>query len=130
VSALNDLSDNNKPTNTQSSRGNQETNHPKPLFYSQRNPTNIHTRESPKIDYNVVEELKKMKANVPVMDMCRIPQQKDFLLQALKLIDTPITSMDQGDIPSPKYLANNPSVNACSLDKIGRSFVTPFALDV
>jgi hypothetical protein len=36
------------------------------------------------MDYNVVEDLKKMKDNVSIMDMCRIHQQKDFLLQALK----------------------------------------------
>jgi hypothetical protein len=32
----------------------------------------------------VVEDLKKMKENIYVMDLCRIPQQKDLLLQALK----------------------------------------------
>jgi hypothetical protein len=102
--------------------------HPKPLFSSQKNPTNIHTREAPKLDYNVVEDLKNMKANVSVMDMCRIPQQKDFLLQALKLIDTPITRIDQSEVPSPTDLTNKPSVNACSLDKRGRPFVPPFLL--
>jgi hypothetical protein len=52
------------PTTTQLSRGNQAVDHPKPLFSSQKNPTNIHTWEMPKLDYNVVEDLKKMKANV------------------------------------------------------------------
>jgi hypothetical protein len=69
----------------------------------------------PKIEYNVVEDLKKMKYNVFVMDMCRIPQQKDFLLQALKLIDTPMKSIDQGDVPSSIDLTNKPSVNSCYL---------------
>jgi hypothetical protein len=45
------------PTTTQFSRGNQVADHPKPLLYSQNNPTNIHTQETPKIDYNVVEVL-------------------------------------------------------------------------
>jgi hypothetical protein len=53
---------------------------------------------------------------------------KNFLLQALKLIDTPMTSIDQGDVPSPTDLTNKPSVNACSLDKRGRPFVPPFLL--
>jgi hypothetical protein len=104
------------------------TNHPKLLFSPQRNPTNIHTWEAPKIDYNVVEDLKKMKANVSIMDMCRIPQQNDFLLQALKSIDTPMTSTDQSEVPSPMDLTNKPSVNACSLEKRGRTFVPPFLL--
>jgi hypothetical protein len=116
------------PTTTQSSRVNQVANHPKPLFSSQRNPTNIHTREKPKLDCNVVEFLNKMKANVSVMDICRIPQQRDFLLQALKLIDTPMTSIDQGGVPSPTDLTNKPSLNAFSLEKRGRPFVPPFLL--
>jgi hypothetical protein len=116
------------PTTSQLSRGKSTTNHPKLLFSPQRNPTNIHTRETPKLDYNVVEDLKKMKANVYFMDMCRIPQQKNFMLQALKSIDTCITSTDQCEVPSPTDLTNKPSVNACSLDKRGRHFVPPFLL--
>jgi hypothetical protein len=104
------------------------TDHPKPLFSFQKNPTNIHTQGAPKLDYNVVEDLNKMKANVFFMDMCRISQQKDFLLQALKSIDTPITSIDQSEIPSPTDLTNKSSVNAFSLDKMGRPFVPPFLL--
>jgi hypothetical protein len=75
-----------------------------------------------------VEDLKKMKANLSIMDMCRIPQQKDFLLQALKSIDIPITSTDQSGVPSPTVLTNKPSVNDYSLDKIGRPFVPLFLL--
>jgi hypothetical protein len=78
------------------------SDHPKAPFVSRRNPINIHTRESPKLDYNIVEDLKKLKANISVMDMCRIPQQKDFLLQALKSVENPTTSTDQGENPSPQ----------------------------
>jgi hypothetical protein len=74
----------NDLTISHTSRGKQMSNHPKESIISQRNPINIHTRESPKIDYNIVEDLKKLKANILVMDMCIIPQQKEFLLQALK----------------------------------------------
>jgi hypothetical protein len=115
-------------TTTQLSRESPTTNHPKPLFSSQKNPTNIHTQEDPKLEYNVLEYLKKMKANVSVMDMCRIPQQKDFLLQALKSIDTPMTRTNQSEVPYPTDLRKGPSVNACSLDKSGRPFVPPFLL--
>jgi hypothetical protein len=34
----------------------------------------IHTHESPKLDYNMVEYLKMLRANISIMDMCRIPQ--------------------------------------------------------
>jgi hypothetical protein len=110
------------------SRGKQTSDHPKESFVSQRNPINIHTRESPKLDYNIVEDLKKLKANISVMDMCRIPQQKDFLLQALKSVETPITSTDQGENPSLTDLRNKPTVNAFSEDKKGNPFVPPFLL--
>jgi hypothetical protein len=64
-----------------------------------------------------VEDLKILKANVSVMDMCRIPQQKEFFLQSLKSIETPITSNDQGEVPSPTDQKNKPNVNACFVDK-------------
>jgi hypothetical protein len=62
------------------------------------------------------------------MDMCRIPHQKDFLLQALKSIENPITSTDQGENPTISYLRNKPTVNAFSEDKKGNPFVPPFLL--
>jgi hypothetical protein len=116
------------PTTTQLSRGNQEVDHSKPIFSSQKNPTNIHTHEAPKLDYNVVEELKKMKDNLFVMDMCRIPQQKDFLLHSLKSIESLVTSIDLSEVPSPIDLKNKMSVNDFSLDKRGQPFVPPFLL--
>jgi hypothetical protein len=53
---------------------------PRMPFALGKKPISIHTHDSPKLDYNVVEYLKKLKANVLVMDICRIPQQKDLLL--------------------------------------------------
>jgi hypothetical protein len=53
------------------------------------------------------------------MEICRIPQQKDFLLQALKPVENPMTSIDQG---------RNPTMNAFSEDKKGKPVVPPFLL--
>ena len=39
-----------------------------------------------------------------------------------------MTSIDQSEVPSPTYLTNKPSVNACSLDKRGKPFVPLFLL--
>ena len=36
------------------------------------------------IEYDIVEDLKKIKANVPLFEMCKIPQQKERLLKALE----------------------------------------------
>jgi hypothetical protein len=72
--------------------------------------------------------LKKLKENISVMDMCRIPQQKEFLLQALKSVENPTTSTDQGENLALSDLRNKPTVNACSEDKKGNPFVPPFLL--
>jgi hypothetical protein len=110
-------------------RGEESTpDHPKAPFSPRKNPISIHTRESPKLDYNVVEDLKKLKANISVMDICRIPQQKDFLLQALKSVENPTTSNEQQRNLTPTDLVNKPTVNTCSEDKKGKPFVPPFLL--
>ena len=36
------------------------------------------------IEYDIVEDLKKIKANVPLFEMCKVPQQKEKLLKALE----------------------------------------------
>jgi hypothetical protein len=62
------------------------------------------------------------------MDMCRIPQQKDFLLQALKSVENPTTSTEQGENITPTYLRNKPTMNAFSEYNKGKPFVPPFLL--
>jgi len=81
-------------TTNQNLGGRPTPDHLKSPFAPRRNPINIHTRESPKLDYNIVEDLKNLKPNISVMDMCRIPWQKDFLLQALRSVENPTTSTD------------------------------------
>jgi hypothetical protein len=80
------------------------------------------------MDYNIVEYLKKLKANISVMNICRIPQQKDFLLQVLKSVENSTTSTDQGTNITPINLGNKPTVNVFSKDKKGKPFVPPFLL--
>jgi len=62
------------------------------------------------------------------MDMCRIPQQKDFMLQALKSVENPTLSTEKRENITPTYLSNKPTVNACSKDKKGKPFVPLFLL--
>jgi hypothetical protein len=62
------------------------------------------------------------------MDICRIPQQKDFLLQAFKSIENPMTRNDQERNKTPTDLVNKPNVNAFLEDKKGKPFVPPFIL--
>jgi hypothetical protein len=100
----------------------------KHLFFSQRNPINIHKWESPRLDHNIVEDLKTLKANMSVMDMCRIHQQNDFLLPSLKSIESPITSIELGEVPTPTDPKNKPNVNTCFIGKKGKPFVPPFLL--
>jgi hypothetical protein len=48
----------------------------------------------------VVEDLKKLKSNIFVMDLCKIPQQKDLLLQALEEDDK--LMLNPNPNPSPR----------------------------
>jgi hypothetical protein len=103
-------------------------NHLKTPFSPCKNPINIHTRELPKLNYNVVEDSKKLKDNISVMDICRIPQQKDFLRQDLRSVENPMTSNDQQRNLTPIDLGNKLTLNTFSKDKKGRPFVPPFLL--
>jgi hypothetical protein len=63
----------NDLTTAQTLGGKSTPDHLKEPFSPRKNPINIHTQESPMLDYNIVEYLKKLKANISVMDICRIP---------------------------------------------------------
>jgi hypothetical protein len=116
------------PITTQTSEERSTPDHPKAPFSPRKNPISIHTRKSPKLDYKVVEDLKKLKANISVIDIRRMTHQKDFLLQALRSVENPMTSNDQQKNLTPTDLGNKLMVNACSEDKKGRPFVPPFLL--
>jgi hypothetical protein len=72
--------------------------------------------------------LKKLKENISVMDICRIPQQKDFLLQALKSVENPATITNQGGNLTPIDIRDKSNVNTSSKDKKGKPFFPPFLL--
>jgi len=97
-------------------------------FTPGKNPISIHTQDSPKLEYNIVKYLKKLKDNILVMDVCRIPQQKDFLLQALNLVGNPTNSDSQNMTLPPTDLENKPIVNTFSKGRKERPFVLPFLL--
>jgi hypothetical protein len=75
----------NNLTSTQTLGGRPAPDHPKAPFIPQIIPINIHTREFPKLDYNIVEDLKILKENISVMDICRIPQQKGLLVTSIEI---------------------------------------------
>ena len=47
------------------------------------------------MDYDIVEDLKKVKANVPLFEMCKVPQQKERLLKALEASDEKLPANNQ-----------------------------------
>jgi hypothetical protein len=97
-------------------------------FVPSKNPISIHTHDYPKLDYNVVEDLKNLKANLSVMDICRIPQQKDLLLQALNSVENPTTGDSQRKNLPPTDLARKPTIKTYSRGRRERPFVPPFLL--
>jgi hypothetical protein len=113
---------------TQVSKSKETPDRPKMPSAFGKKPIRIHTRESPKLDYNVVEDLKNLRANISVMDMCRIPQQKDFLLQALSSVGNPTMTSDLERNMSSTDPVSKPTVNTCSGDRRENPFVPPFLL--
>ena len=41
----------------------------------------------PQMDYEIMEDIKKVKANVSLFEMCKVPQQKERLLKSLEASD-------------------------------------------
>ena len=41
----------------------------------------------PQMDYDIVEDIKKVKANVSLFEMCKVPQHKERLLKVLEASD-------------------------------------------
>jgi hypothetical protein len=118
-----------KDTNaTRASQSKLNPNHLKMSFALGKNPISIHTQDSPKLDYNVVEYLKKLKANILVMDICRIPQQKDFLLQDLNSAENSTTGNGPEKNLTHADPVGKPTVNTCLGDRKEKPFVPPFLL--
>ena len=38
----------------------------------------------PQMDYDIVEDIKKVRANISLFEICKVPQQKEKLLKALE----------------------------------------------
>ena len=53
-----------------------------------------HHIEKP-MDYDIMEDLKKVKANVPLFEMCKVPQQKERLLKAIEALDEKMPTNNQ-----------------------------------
>jgi hypothetical protein len=96
---------------------------PKIPFAPSKKPISIHTWESPKLYYNIVEDLKKLKANISVMDICIIPQQKEFMLQALGSVEDSMAGNGQQKNLSPTGLLSKTTLNTYIEGRKERPFV-------
>ena len=47
------------------------------------------------MDYDIVEDIKKARANVSLFEMCKVPQQKEKLLKALEALDEKMPTINQ-----------------------------------
>ena len=61
---------------------------------SEENAGKPHPIEQP-MGYDIVEDLKKIKATVPLFEMCKMPQQKERLLKALEASDEKLPASNQ-----------------------------------
>ena len=48
-----------------------------------------------KMEYDIVEDIKKVKANISLFEMCNVPQQKDKLLRALEMLEEKLPTNNQ-----------------------------------
>ena len=48
-----------------------------------------------KMDYDIVEDIKRVKANISLFEMCNVPQQKEKLLKALEVSEERLPTNNQ-----------------------------------
>ena len=48
-----------------------------------------------KMDYYIVEDIKKVRANISLFEMCNVPQQKEKLLKALEISEEKLPTENQ-----------------------------------
>jgi hypothetical protein len=79
------------------------------------------------LKYNVVEDMKKIKENILVFNVCKVPQQHEILLKSLKVED--IEPLTTGKIEN-KIVVNNAQKTMINVAKEERSksMTPPFLL--
>ena len=48
-----------------------------------------------KMDYDIVEDIKKVRVNISLFEMCNVPQQKEKLLKALEISEEKLPTDNQ-----------------------------------
>ena len=51
--------------------------------------------EEYKMEYDIVEDIKRAKANISLFEMCNVPQQKEKLLKALEIPEEKLPTDNQ-----------------------------------
>ena len=51
--------------------------------------------EEHKMEYNIVEDIKRAKSNISLFEMCNVPQQKEKLLKALEVPEKKLPTDNQ-----------------------------------
>ena len=51
--------------------------------------------KAPKMGYDIVEDIKKDKANISLFEMCNLPQQKEKLLKSLEVPEDELPTNNQ-----------------------------------
>ena len=50
-----------------------------------------------KMEYDIVEDIKRAKANISLFEMCNMPQQKEILLKALETLEEKLPTDNQSE---------------------------------
>jgi hypothetical protein len=95
-----------------------------------KNDSNSHT-----LDYNVIEDMKKIKANISMFDIFSLPQQRELLHDAFKPHETQTKTIAATESLIPGNDAQEihkveiaTTINATSIGTFSKSQVPPFLL--
>ena len=72
------------------------------------------------MDYDIVEDIKKIKANISLFEMCKVPQQKERLLKALEA--------SNGGMTTDNHPREEEEINETSVGGKSKSKHPPFLL--
>ena len=91
-------------------------------------PANTKSAPSLELEYDLVEYLKKIRANISIYELLKLPVIRDKMMQGVPPSKNAKTSSNQNSAANTKDNSTNSSVNASSIGKKSNSSTPPFLL--
>ena len=91
-------------------------------------PTNIKSAPSLDLEYDLIEDLKKIRANISIYELLKLPVIRDKMMQGVSPSKSGKTPSNQNSSASTKDNSTKSSVNASSIDNKSDSSTPMFLL--